>query len=65
MAAPTTLTVTFTGGSGSPATLTIRAGEDQYASVRNIFLAGGFWTVLSTGVNQFVPWGLITSITAQ
>ena len=73
MAAPSTLTISyisaFTNGVGSAnttVTLTIRAGEDYNASVHNIFLEGGFWfTPPTTGVLTWVPWGEITSITAQ
>lgn len=70
MAAPSTLTVTFTGGSGSPATVQIPKPDgtnpqEFTLAVRNIFLNGGFWIILATGANQFVPWGVITSITAQ
>jgi hypothetical protein len=73
MAAPNTLIVSYissyTAGVGSAnatVTLTIRTGEDYNASVHNIFLEGGFWfTPTSTGVLTFIPWGEITSITAQ
>jgi hypothetical protein len=39
--------------------------QDFTQAVRNIFENGGFWFVSATGVNTFVPWGQITSITAQ
>jgi hypothetical protein len=73
MAAPTTLIVSYISAYASglatantTVTLTIRTAEDYNASVRNIFLAGGFWfTPTSTGVLTFIPWGEITSITAQ
>jgi hypothetical protein len=65
VAAPSTLTVVFTGGSGSPQTLPIRVGEDFNNAVRNIFLYGGFWFVSTAGVETFVPATQITSITAQ
>jgi hypothetical protein len=65
VAAPSTLIIVFTGGSGSPQTLQIRAGEDFNNAVHNIFLEGGFWFVSSTGIETFVPWNAITGITAQ
>ena len=70
MAAPSTLAVTFTGGSGSPASIPIPKPDgtnpqDFALAVRNIFLNGGFWFANSSGVQAFVPWGQITSITAQ
>ena len=70
MAIPSTLTVTFSGGTGSPVTIPIptpSAGVplDFTLAVRNIFQNGGFWFANSTGVQAFVPWGEITSITAQ
>ena len=55
MAAPSTLTITYSGGSPIDFTL----------AVRNIFLNGGFWYVSATGVQNFVPWNQITSVTAQ
>jgi hypothetical protein len=78
MAQPTTLTITYTGGSGSPQTVPIptsSAGSvagvaqpvvPQYftAVVNRIFANGGVWVVIA-GVNTFIPWGQITSITAQ
>ena len=63
--AATTLTIVFTSGTGSPATIPIRAGTDFNNAVHNMFLYGGFWFVNPTGVQAFVPWGQITSITAQ
>jgi len=70
MAAPSTLTITYSGGSGSPQTVTLPKPDntnpqDYTLAVRNIFLNGGFWYTSSTGVANFVPWGEITSITAQ
>jgi hypothetical protein len=65
MAAPTTLVITYTGGANSPQTISIRAGTDQNNAVHNIFLYGGFWYASPAGVQIFVPWGQITSITAQ
>ncbi len=70
MAAPSTLTVSFTGGSGSPATIQIPKPDgsnpqDYTLAVRNIYLNNGFWMVLTSGVNQFVPASAISSITAQ
>lgn len=78
MSVPTSLTVTFTGGSGSPQTIPIptqSAGSvagvanpvvpmDFTLAVKNLFLQGGFWVVLA-GINTFIPWAQITSITAQ
>jgi hypothetical protein len=78
MSAPTTLTITFSGGSGSPQTVPIpnsSAGSvggvaqpvvplDFTLAVKNIFQNGGVWVVIA-GVNTFVPWGQVTSITAQ
>jgi hypothetical protein len=78
MAAPTNLTISFTGGSGSPQTIPIpnaSAGsvggvaqpvvpQDFTAVVNRIYANGGVWVVIA-GVNTFVPWGQITSITAQ
>lgn len=69
MAAPTTLTVTYSGGSGSPQTVTLPKPDnvnpiDFTMYVRNAFLAGGFWFSIN-GVNTFVPFGEVTSITAQ
>ena len=78
MANPTTLTITYTGGSGSPQSIpipTASAGsvagvaqptvpQDFTLAVRNLFLNGGVWVVIA-GVNTFVPWNQITSITAQ
>ena len=70
MSAPSTLTVTFTGGSGSPQTVQIPKPDgtnpqDFTLATRNIFLNGGFWFVSSTGVQSFVPWNQITLVTAQ
>jgi secreted protein with Ig-like and vWFA domain len=70
MAAPTTLTITFAGGSGSPQTITLPKPStgvpmDYTLFVRNAFLSGGFWYVSSGGANTFVPWGQVTAITAQ
>jgi hypothetical protein len=79
MAAPSTLTVTFTGGASSPQTIPIptqSAGSvagvanpvtpmDFTLAVKNIFLNGGFWYVSATGVNTFVPASQITSVSAQ
>jgi len=70
MAAPTTITVTFTGGTGSPLTINLPKPDgtnpqDFTQAVRNMYLAGGFWFSNSSGVQQFVPWGEITEITAQ
>jgi hypothetical protein len=70
MAAPTSLTITYSGGSGSPQSVTLAKPDgttpmDFTLATRNIFLAGGFWYASATGVNTFVPWGQITSITAQ
>jgi hypothetical protein len=62
--APTTLIVTFSA-TGSPQTLQIRPGTDYNNAVHNMFLYGGFWFVSSTGVQTFVPWNAISSITAQ
>lgn len=78
MANPTTLTITYTGGSGSPQTIPIPnasggsvAGvaqtvvpQDFTQVVRMIFLNGGVWVVIN-GVNSFIPWNAITLITAQ
>jgi hypothetical protein len=78
MAAPSTLVITYSGGSGSPQTVPIpnsSAGsvagvaqptvpQDFTLAVRNLFLNGGVWVVIA-GVNTFVPWNQITSITAQ
>jgi hypothetical protein len=68
MAAPTTLTITFIGGSGSPATYAIPKVSgtpiDFTQAVRNLLIAGGFWFVSATGVSSFVPFGQITPITA-
>ena len=70
MAAPSTLTITYTGGSGSPQTVTIPKPDgtnpqEPTLAVRNIFLNGGFWFVSATGVQSFVPWSQISSITTQ
>lgn len=79
MAQPATLTISYTGGSGSPQTIPIPtpiAGSvggvaqtvmpaDFTLAVRSIYQNGGFWYLSATGVNTFVPWGSITSITAQ
>jgi hypothetical protein len=69
MAAPTTLTITFTGGSGSPQTYVVPKPNgtplDFTQATRNLQIAGGFWFVSSSGVNTFVPWSQIASITAQ
>jgi hypothetical protein len=65
MAAPTNLIVTFTGGTGSPVTVQIRASSDYNAMVHNWFLNGGLWFTNSSGVLQFIPWATITFITAQ
>jgi hypothetical protein len=78
MSQPTTLTISYSGGSGSPQTIPIpvpTAGSvggvaqtsvpmDYTAFVKSIFAAGGFW-FLNAGVETFVQWGEITSITAQ
>lgn len=69
MAAPTTLTITYTGGSGSPQTVAIPKPDgtnpqEFTQAVRNIYLNNGFWVVLA-GVNTFIPASAITSITAQ
>jgi hypothetical protein len=69
MAAPTTLTVTYTGGSGSPQTIALPKPDgtnpqEFTLAVRNAFLNGGFWVVIA-GVNSFIPWGQVTSISAQ
>lgn len=69
MSAPSTLTITYTGGSGSPQTINLPKPDnsnpvDFTLQVRNIFKNGGVWLVVG-GVNLFVPWGQITSITAQ
>ena len=78
MSVPTTLTITYTGGANSPQTIPIpvqSAGAvagvanpvmpmDFTLAVKNIFLQGGFW-VVNAGVNTFIPWGQITTITAQ
>jgi hypothetical protein len=78
LAAPSTLTITYTGGSGSPQTIPIPtpiAGSvggvaqttvplDFTLAVKNIFQNGGVWVVLA-GVNTFIPWNSITSVTAQ
>ena len=66
--AATTLTVTYIStlpSTTSTATLNIRASEDQYASVRNLFLSGGFWTTNASGIAIFVPWPMVTLISAQ
>jgi hypothetical protein len=34
-------------------------------ALRNIFMQGGLWFLNSTGVEQFIPWGQIVSVTAQ
>ena len=65
MAAPTTVTITYTGSANSPQTLQIRPGTDYNNTIHNIYLSGGFWYTSPTGVLSFVPWGQITSITAQ
>jgi hypothetical protein len=66
---PTTLTITYTGGSGSPQTYSIPkvsgVAIDFTQAVKNLLIAGGFWFVSATGVNTFVPYAQITSITAQ
>jgi secreted protein with Ig-like and vWFA domain len=70
MAAPTQIVITYTGGSGSPQTITLPKPStgvpmDYTLFVRNAFSAGGFWYVSSGGVNTFVPWNQVTAITAQ
>jgi hypothetical protein len=70
---PTTLTVTYIStlpSTTSQVTVPIptpTANMPLYfgEAVRNIFLQGGLWAVNSTGVNQFIPWSQISSITAQ
>jgi hypothetical protein len=64
MAAPTTVTYTFSG-SGGPITFTIPAGIDYTLFVRNAFIEGGFWYTSATGVATFVPWSTVTGATAQ
>jgi len=66
--AASTLTVTYIStlpSTTSTATLTIRSAEDQFASVRNLFLSGGFWTSNAAGTSIFIPWSMITLISAQ
>jgi hypothetical protein len=63
MSAQTTITVTFTGG--GPVTLPINPLIDYRQTLKNIFLAGGFWYATSTGLETFVPSSQITSATAQ
>ncbi len=65
MAAPTTLTITFSGGTGSPITYTIPAGIDFRQALKNIYLAGGLWFVNSAGVEQYIPASEISTATAQ
>jgi hypothetical protein len=67
---PTTLIITYTGGTGSPYTYVlptpfVGVPVDYSLAVRNILLAGGFWSTNASGVQAFVPWSQITSITAQ
>lgn len=67
MATPTTLTINY--GSSLTATITLPTSDgstpqDYHQAVKNLYLGGGFWTVIG-GVNTFVPWSAITSITAQ
>jgi len=69
MAAPSTLTITFTGGSGSPQTIPIAKPDgvtpmDFTLAVRNLYSSNGFW-FSNAGVQTFVPASSITSITAQ
>jgi hypothetical protein len=64
MANPTIVTITFTGGSGSPVTLNISSASDFRSFVRNGFIAGGFW-FMNAGTESFIPWGQITNLTAQ
>jgi hypothetical protein len=70
MPAPSTLTITYTNGSGSPQTYTLPqpapgTSLDYSLAVRNIMNSGGFWYVSGAGVQTFVPWSQITSISAQ
>jgi hypothetical protein len=65
MAAPTTIIVTFTGGTGSPATITITLGVDYTQFVHNAFLNGGIWFTNPLGALSFIPFSQITLITAQ
>jgi hypothetical protein len=61
---PTTVVITFSG-TGSPQTVNIPAGIDFRQTLKNIFLAGGFWFLSSTGVETFCPASQITSAIAQ
>jgi hypothetical protein len=73
MAAPTTLVVTYIStlpSTTSQVTVTIPKPDgtnpqDFTQNVRNIFLNGGFWFVSAAGVQTFVPWSMISLITAQ
>jgi hypothetical protein len=62
---PTTITISFTGGSDSPQTLKIKSGNDYTAEVRQICIYGGFWYTAANGDPTFVPWSQITSVYAR
>jgi hypothetical protein len=77
MSAPSTLTVSYisayTSGGDPSATSTatvpiptVGVGQpiDYTQAVRNIFITGGLW-IVSAGIQSFIPWGEIFSITAQ
>jgi hypothetical protein len=72
MAAPSTFTVTYVSTLPSTtSTVTIPIPQpgstpiDFGLALRNIFMQGGLWFLNSTGVEQFIPWGQIVSVTAQ
>jgi hypothetical protein len=74
MSAPSTLTITYIStlpSTTSQATVPIvsgagAGGEADYSmQVRNLVRAGGFWITSATGVLTFIPFAMITNITAQ
>jgi hypothetical protein len=64
---PTQISISYSGG---PTVLPIPTGSNYSDFVKDIFLAGGLWTVAPQNAPEFqtqtfVPWSAITSIVAS